>query len=449
MFKRLIPLLGLTLFLAACGTGVAPLTVSDLTPADGAENVAVDVVLSATFDEAIDPDTLAGAFTLAADGGADVTGTAALSGDGLTATFTPDADLAFSTTYTATIAGTVATTSGTTLGGAASWSFTTAAPAALTGGDYESTVLVVDTALDLAADTSGGEGDVTFALDSGALPDGVTLDADTGAIAGTPTVTGQYTGTVVASDEGGATVSLAFDIEVAELLEGGTYATYSAASNVATAISIASPFTGGYGDVTYAITVGALPSAFTTQELDPVGYPDYTEGTYEVTLGSTTGVISGFTGAVGTFTGTVTATDELGQEATATFELDLGFDLAYVGGTELTVGPEASVVVNGDKVRVNGVPTLGLPGDFTDLFFALTLDTTASEGGVAQGDFVVNESDGTISKLDTSGTASPVAWVYDVTVQAGVITDESVDPAPDSTPSAPVTFTFTYEEAPL
>jgi hypothetical protein len=440
MFKRWISLLGLALLLAACGTAVVPVTVTDLTPADGATDVAVDVVLSATFDQEIDPATLDGAFTLTADGGADVAGTATLSADGLTASFTPAADLAFSTTYTAEIAGSVATTDGTTLDGAASWSFTTVAapppPPALTGNDYAETTVVEGTPIDLAADTSGGDGDVTFALDTGALPTGVTLDTDTGAIAGTPTETGTFTGTVVASDEGTGTVTLAFDITVGELLESVDYATYTAASNVNTAIDIASPFSGGFGTITYEVTAGALPAAFTTVDFDPGTsvYPDYTPDTYEVTLGAD-GSITGATGAVGTFTGTVTATDELGQEATATFELVLGYDLAYTGDLTIPVpgltDPGGEVVVNGDRVRVNGVPFFGLPADFPALQFTLT-----NVGGTGDpADFDVNTSDGTISKV--ASTVVDTDWVYEVTVDG--------DPAdPEAPASDPVTITFTF-----
>ncbi len=443
MFKRWMSLLGLVLLLAACGTAVVPVTVSDLTPADGATDVAIDVVLSATFDKEIDPATLDGAFTLTADGGGDVAGTAALSGDGLTATFTPDADLAYDTTYTAEIAGTVATTDGTSLDGAASWSFTTEAapppPPALTGNDYEALTgldsVVEGNPIDLAADTSGGDGDVTFALDTGTLPTGVDLDTATGAIAGTPTETGSFSGTVVASDEGAGSVTLAFDINVAELLEGGTYS-YTEPSNIGTAIDIVSPFTGGFGTITYEVTEGALPEPFTTVDFDfgDSDYPDWPgPDTYDVTLAAD-GSITGATGTVGTFTGTVTATDELGQEATATFELVLGYDLAYTGDLTIavpgTVDP-SEVVVNGDRVRVNGVPFFGLPDGFPALQFTLT-----NVGGTGDpADFDINVADGTISKV--ASTVVDTDWVYEVTVDG--------DPAdPEAPASDPVTITFTF-----
>ena len=156
------------------------------------------------------------------------------------------------------------------------------------------------------------------------------------------------------------------------------------------------------------MTAGALPAAFTTLELDPGDYPDYVAGTYEVTLDADTGAIAGATGAVGTFTGTVTATDELGQTADATFELVLGFDLAYVGGTDFVVGFEGDViVVNGDKVLVSGVPTMALPADFGVLYFEMTFDDVASTGDVKDADFLVNVRDGAITKDYENGPPPP------------------------------------------
>lgn len=455
MLKRWLAPLSLALLLAACTSGALPVTLTSLTPADGATDVPVDTVLTAVFDRAIDGDTVDGAFTLVADGGGAVAGTVALSGDGLTATFTPDADLAYATEYTATVAGTVATTDGVALGGDASWSFTTEAeplPGELLGGDYATTLVVEGDAVDLDADVSGGEGAYAFVLATGALPAGVALDATTGAITGNPSETGLFEGTVTVTDEASQTVDLAFSIEVAELLVGGAYAAYDAPSNVGTAIELASPFTGGYGTITYAITAGALPEAFTTLPLDPLDYPEYADGTYEVALDTADGTISGFTGAVGTFTGTVTATDELGQTATADFELVLGFDLEYTVFPVVDVPADSEVVVvNGDTVRVNGVPTLGLPESFPVLFFALAFDSEESFGDTGPGDFTVNVRDGVITKVYGEPFVVPTVWVYDVTVQAGILMEEGtpgeyVDPDPTSTPSAPVTFTFVYDE---
>jgi hypothetical protein len=51
-----------------------------------------------------------------------------------------------------------------------------------------------------AAKLSGGTGDVTYAVTDGALPAGLTLDPSTGAITGTPSVSGAYSFTITATD---------------------------------------------------------------------------------------------------------------------------------------------------------------------------------------------------------------------------------------------------------
>jgi hypothetical protein len=452
MLRRLLAPLALALTLAACTTPVTPtaLTVTELVPADEATNVSVDVVLSATFNLAIDADSLVGTFTLAAEGGADVAGVAALDADGTTATFTPAAPLAYATTYVATVSGDVETTTGVALGGEASWSFTTEdepLPDALVGSDYADALLVEDTALDLAADVSGGEGAYAFALEVGSvLPAGVTLDATTGAIAGTPTETGLFAGTVVVTDEAAQTVELGYSIDVAaELVATGDYAAYAAPSNVNTVIDLTAPFAGGRGALTFTVIDGALPATFTS--LDTL-VPEYTGATYELDLDPVTGAIAGATGYFGLFEGMVQAEDELGQTATATFSLDLGLDLAYTGATTLIVPQGEAVVVNGDTVRISGVPTLALPADFPLLYFSLTFDGAASSGDVDALDFDINDGDGTISKLYVNDIL-PSEWHYAATVQEGFMDGPFLAPLPDSVPSAPVDFVFEYPGEPL
>lgn len=68
-------------------------------------------------------------------------------------------------------------------------------------------------------------GDATFGLESGTLPPGLTLDPDTGEIAGTPTVPGTYAFTVSATSAGGSsTTELSITVSAAaapELAETG------------------------------------------------------------------------------------------------------------------------------------------------------------------------------------------------------------------------------------
>jgi hypothetical protein len=101
---------------------VVPAVVSTI-PANGAPNVPIGQVLSATFSEAMNPATIIAAnFTVTA-GGVAVPGTVAYSGE--VATFTPNANLANSTVYIATITTGATSAGGTPLAANYSWTFTT------------------------------------------------------------------------------------------------------------------------------------------------------------------------------------------------------------------------------------------------------------------------------------------------------------------------------------
>ena len=100
------------------GVDITPPTVVGTTPEDGATNEAIDVVVSATFDEAIDEATLV--FTLDS-----VAGTVAYDSATKTATFTPAANLDYEVTYTASIQ--ASDLAGNPMAEAKVWSFTTRA----------------------------------------------------------------------------------------------------------------------------------------------------------------------------------------------------------------------------------------------------------------------------------------------------------------------------------
>lgn len=63
---------------------------------------------------------------------------------------------------------------------------------------------------------SGGAGPYTWSIASGALPTGLSINAGTGAVTGTPTVSGSYTFTVRATDAGSKTGDLSDDIYIDE-----------------------------------------------------------------------------------------------------------------------------------------------------------------------------------------------------------------------------------------
>jgi methionine-rich copper-binding protein CopC len=139
---------------------ITPPEVVSTSPEDGAVDVAIDTVVTATFSEAIDEGSIV--FTL--DG---VSGSVSYSDT--TATFTPDADLDYGTTYTASIE--ASDLAGNPMAEAYTWSFTTTEED-LTPPEVVSTS-PEDGAVDVAIDTvvtatfseAIDEGSIVFTLD--------------------------------------------------------------------------------------------------------------------------------------------------------------------------------------------------------------------------------------------------------------------------------------------
>lgn len=96
-------------------------TVISTAPVDGAQNIAINSSVKASFSEAMSSSTIT--FTLK-QGTTSIPGNILYSDADATVTFTPSASLAPNTTYTATVNG--ANLTGNTLASPYSWSFTTA-----------------------------------------------------------------------------------------------------------------------------------------------------------------------------------------------------------------------------------------------------------------------------------------------------------------------------------
>lgn len=162
------------------------------------------------------------------------------------------------------------------------------APSATSGTPYASALTV-----------SGGTAPFTFAIASGALPPGLSLNSATGGIAGTPSATGQYSFVAAVTDANGATASGSFVINVAppplaittaSLPDGLSGAPYSAALAAA----------GGVPPYSWAVTAGSLPPGLS---LDAGG------------------ALAGQPSAAGLFTFTVTVTDSAQSSASRAFTL--------------------------------------------------------------------------------------------------------------------------------
>ena len=66
-----------------------------------------------------------------------------------------------------------------------------------------------------ALSASGGLAPYAYAVTAGALPAGLTLNAATGTISGTPSLAGSYSFTVTATDANGCAASITYAVAVA------------------------------------------------------------------------------------------------------------------------------------------------------------------------------------------------------------------------------------------
>jgi hypothetical protein len=140
---------------------------------------------------------------------------------------------------------------------------------------------------------SGGSGTYTWALSAGALPQGVTLDAARGTIAGRPQVAGTFPFTLTATDSEGRVSTVDAAVAVASRLAIGTAGLRAAEVGSAYAAKLAT--VGGVQPVTWKVVRGSLPRG--------------------VRLDAKTGTVSGTPRRSGRFRVTLEARDALGAKS--------------------------------------------------------------------------------------------------------------------------------------
>jgi hypothetical protein len=203
---------------------------------------------------------------------------------------TPTAAGAFSFTVTATDA---ADSTGTVTYSGSVIAAISINPVSLSAG-------TVGTAYSQTVSATGGSGSFTYAVSAGALPPGLTLNASTGLVSGTPTAAGPSTFTVRATDGTGATGSRSYSVTMAVAPIVVNPASLSTAT-VGTAYSQTVTATGGTGGFTYSVSAGALPAG--------------------LTLNTSSGALSGTPTTVGTSNFTIRATDSASASGTRAYSV--------------------------------------------------------------------------------------------------------------------------------
>ncbi len=313
---------------------------------------------------------------------------------------TPTAGGSFNFTITATDS-----SSGTgPYTGSRAYSFTVNAPTVVLGGSSLASAQV-GVALSQTVTASGGTAPRAFAVTSGALPTGVSLNSSTGAVTGTPTAGGTFNFTITATDSstgtGPYTGSHAYSMVVSAptISLGGL-----PSGTVATAYSQSISASGGTSTYSFAVTAGTLPTG--------------------LSLNGSSGTLSGTPTAGGTFNFTVTATDS--STGTGPYTGSRAYSLTVAAPT-ITVSP-ASLAAMTQGISTS--QTISASGGTSAYSFAVTSGTLPNGLSLSSGGSLTGSPTGsgaysfTVTATDSSSGTGPYTGsrAYSGTIAAGIPT---------------------------
>jgi uncharacterized protein (TIGR03437 family) len=254
-------------------------------------------------------------------------------------------------------------------------------------------------------EVTGGTAPLTYSVNGGNLPTGITIDPNSGLLSGTPTVAGPFNFTIQVKDSAGNVATQSFAVTILAAL----------------AFTTTSPLPSGKAGTNYSLTFAATG-----------GMAPYSFGTDDPPAGLTltpAGVLSGTPGA-GTFTVTVTVADSLNNR------LNMDFMVTFLSaGPVLQVTPSAltfSAPFEGDApppqfidvvpvgtqpinftVQVDGGAGVPAPGWITVTHASATAPARVVVN-VNQGTLATQSSTARVQVIDTSGTPTVVTVTLNI-----------------------------------
>jgi hypothetical protein len=229
------------------------------------------------------------------------------------------------------------------------------------------------------AGASGGQATYSYALTSGALPTGLSLNTATGGFTGTETGPGTFTFTITATDGHNFTGAQAYTVTV---ISPVSLAALSPANPTGeTTWAATANAVGGIAPYTYALTSGALPTG--------------------LSLNTSTGGFTGTETGPGTFTFTITATDSHSFTGARSYTVTVISPTITLSPSTLPVGIATQAYTQ----------TLSSSGGVSPYTYAVTSGTlpgtiALSSAGVFSGSASAGTTSITVTATDHDGFAS-------------------------------------------
>jgi len=210
----------------------------------------------------------------------------------------------------------------------------------------------------------------TFSI-SPSLPTGLNFNTATGAVTGTPTTGQSATAYTITATAGSEVATSILNLTVTSLLP----TTQTVSGNTGTAITATSTFTavGLVGTITYAVTVGSMPTG--------------------LSLNTSTGVVSGTPTATSGATLTITATGSTSGSVTAT--------------VVMSITPSASVSPSTQTISGASGTAISPSSTFTPQNFSGAVSYAVTNGSLPTG-LSISSSTGVISGTPTIGSTGSI-----------------------------------------